>query len=159
MVGAAVMSMILDDPKETAVSQSSTQTSSETRDSARNEQKELRFNVCNKSGEQIRIAIAVREAAEDPFTVKGWWIVEHDDCSYMSRTPFGDFNNQHLYYHAKTGGGSYWDGNAATKFCIPNRRFERLVPDGYTYASDEDTAPFGEITVPRTQGEYTLTIR
>ena len=62
MVGAAVMSMISDDPKETAVSQYSTQTRSETRDSARNEQKELRFNVCNKSGEQVRIAIAVREA-------------------------------------------------------------------------------------------------
>lgn len=75
------------------------------------------FNVCNKTGTAVRVALGRFDGAQ--WTSEGWWVVKPADCAALITGPL----QARYYYVYATDGTGIWEGK--TNFCLsPNDRFK-----------------------------------
>src|SRR5262245_7236425 len=81
------------------------------------------FKICNKSKEQVDVAIGY-EAGRDVWIAEGWWTIKHGQCATLWSGPL---KNRFYYLYAEGDKGTEWDasdGGKAGTFCIKNEKFK-----------------------------------
>lgn len=78
------------------------------------------FNVCNRAGLPLRVAIGRFDGSN--WTSQGWWSVKPKACARLLNGPL---QGRYYYLYAKDGAGGTWEGK--TRFCVaPDRRFQAV---------------------------------
>lgn len=78
---------------------------------------EAAFNVCNKSGLAVRVAIGRFDGVN--WVSQGWWTVRPGTCAGLLTGPL---DARYYYLYASDGGAGTWEGK--THFCVsPNAKF------------------------------------
>lgn len=115
--------------------------------------------ICNETGSKIYVAYAWRVRDTDPNrTLFGWRNIENGDCSKLFDGNFGQYSNAYFYYYAENSDGYYWSGNSETQFCVPDRKFERVLTDNYTCRDNEELVYFGSKEIKSDKPKYRLTL-
>ena len=88
---------------------------------------DAQFRVCNKSGENVDVAIAYDGGAKAGFIAEGWFTIRNGRCE----TVYGrSLNNAFFYLYAEGANGSVWDGEdddaQGYSFCISRKVFRHF---------------------------------
>ena len=96
------------------------------------------FEVCNRSGRKISMAVSGRKEEGGGWHVIGWYNFVDGECSSI-----GKFLKGYVYYMARGySNASYgWRGNAI-KLCVQTKRFDRINSSGYKCSGGEKLESF-----------------
>lgn len=105
--------------------------------------------LCNKTGQNIQIAVAYMDAQTGRWTLSAWHNRGAGQCG-----SFGNIRSGLFYYHAKNERGAVWPNQANTdrRYCVPSSAVRRDMTS--SCGAGEQTRPFrGQSANP---GKYTF---
>lgn len=108
------------------------------------------FEVCNKSGEHISVAIAYHDQDAGNWVSRGWWNIDDGEC----KTPVGGDLKDRYYYLYGDGDEHFWKGS--NSFCVDNSNAFTLNEADTT--CDYDMVNFFEVDTGDLDS-YTYTFR
>jgi uncharacterized membrane protein len=105
--------------------------------------------LCNKTGQNIQIAVAYQDAQTGRWTLSAWHNRGPGQCG-----SFGNVRSGLFYYHAKNERGAVWPNQANTdrRYCVPSTAVRRDMTSGCGVG--ETTRPFRGRTME--PGRYTF---
>lgn len=107
------------------------------------------LTLCNKTGQNIQIAVAYMDAQTGRWTMSAWHNRGPGACA-----SFGAIRTGLFYYHAKNERGSVWPSQANTdrRYCVPSTAVRRDMTS-QCGAGEQNRAFRGHSTSP---GKYTF---
>jgi uncharacterized membrane protein len=105
--------------------------------------------LCNKTGQNVDIAVAYQDAASGRWTMSAWHKRTPGECKSFGAVKTGLF-----YYHAKNERGGVWpnDANTDRRYCVPTTAVKREMSS--QCGQGETNRPFRGHTMEG--GKYTF---